>query len=108
MMESATLGNAEEPQHDETTQREDLLPESMHAVNPQLNAPKAPRNETLAQKSRREHQEYLRERNSNPAFVPNRGGFFLHDDRSSTVPTFNGRSHPRGRGRGFDPIVQQV
>jgi CASC3/Barentsz eIF4AIII binding len=73
------------------------------APGPQADAPKAPRNETLAQKSRREHQEYLKERDSNPAFVPNRGGFFLHDDRSSAVPTFSGRPYQRGRGRDIEP-----
>ena len=73
--------------------------------DPQINAPKAPRNETLAQRSRREHQEYLRERNTNPAFVPNRGGFFLHDDRSSAASAFSGRPFPRGRGRGFEPSM---
>lgn len=72
------------------------------SADPQLNAPKAPRNETPAQRSRREHQEYLRQRDSNPAFVPNRGGFFLHDDRQSSVPSFNGRPAFRGRGRGYD------
>lgn len=79
-----------------------LEAESARPTDPQTNAPKAPRNETPAQRSRREHQEYLRQRNSNPAFVPNRGGFFLHDDRSSNAASFNARPAPRGRGRGFD------
>jgi CASC3/Barentsz eIF4AIII binding len=107
-MKSSTLEDTEELQHDDTMQQEDPLPDSTHSVDPQISAPKAPRSETLAQKSRREHQEYLRERNSNPAFVPNRGGFFLHDDRSSTVPTFNTRTYPRGKGRDFDPTANPV
>ena len=79
--------------------------EATHAAKPPMDPPTAPRNETLAEKSRREHQEYIRQRNSNPAFVPNRGGFFLHDDRSSMSSGFNGRPFARGRGRGFEPGV---
>lgn len=74
-------------------------------AEPQSNVPKAPRKETLAERSRREHQEYIRQRDSNPAFVPNRGGFFLHDDRSSTTSTFSGRPFQRGRGRGSEPLL---
>lgn len=67
--------------------------------------PTAPRHETLAQRTRREHQEYIKQRNANPAFVPNRGGFFLHDDRSANS---NGPPRPfvRGRGRGYGPAMQ--
>lgn len=58
--------------------------------------------ETPAQRSRREHLEYIKQRNSNPAFVPNRGGFFLHDDRGTAQNSPYGRPFPRGRGRGFN------
>ena len=75
------------------------------AAEPEPNVPKAPRNETLAERSRREHQEYIKQRDSNPAFVPNRGGFFLHDDRSSTTSTFGARPFQRGRGRGVEPVL---
>ncbi|RMZ82208.1 hypothetical protein DV738_g1824, partial [Chaetothyriales sp. CBS 135597] len=61
-------------------------------------APSSVRNEMLARKSRRDHQEYIKERNSNPAFVPNRGGFFLHDDRSDPASR-SMRMAGRGRGR---------
>ena len=58
------------------------------------------RQETPAERNRREHQEYLKKRDENPAFVPNRGGFFLHDNRSA-APGMNGvRPFARGRGRG--------
>ena len=58
------------------------------------------RQETMAERSRREHQEYLKKRDENPAFVPNRGGFFLHDNRQAQ-PGMNGvRPFARGRGRG--------
>lgn len=68
-------------------------------------APKAPRRETIAQRARREHQEYLKQRDSNPAFVPNRGGFFLHDDRSPNFQTSFQKPFGRGRGRGHNGIV---
>lgn len=55
--------------------------------------------ESLAEKNRREHEAYLKERRENPAFVPTRGGFFLHDNRAN--PAMNGFRPPlRGRGRG--------
>jgi hypothetical protein len=92
--------SAEELHFDEASS-EAAQPE-VDTPEPQLNAPKGPRHETLAQRSRREHQEYIKERDANPAFVPNRGGFFLHDDRNSTAPSFNGRPSFRGRGRALD------
>lgn len=51
-------------------------------------------------KRRREHEEYKKKRDTDPAFVPNRGGFFMHDHRSA-VPGHNGfRPFVKGRGRG--------
>ena len=52
------------------------------------------------EKNRREHEEYKKRRDADPAFVPNRGVFFMHDHRSS-APGQNGfRPFGRGRGRG--------
>ena len=66
-------------------------------TQPQSNADSA--RESLAEKNRREHEAYLKERRENPAFVPTRGGFFLHDNRAN--PAMNGFRPPlRGRGRG--------
>lgn len=53
---------------------------------------------------RRDHDEYKRRRDEDPAFVPNRGEFFMHDHRHAG-PAANGfRPFPRpargGRGRG--------
>ncbi|KAF3893406.1 Btz domain-containing protein [Trichophyton interdigitale] len=45
--------------------------------------------ETLAERKRREQDEYFQKRND-PSFVPTRGGFFLHDNRSG-----NGNSSGR-------------
>ncbi|EFR02677.1 hypothetical protein MGYG_05674 [Nannizzia gypsea CBS 118893] len=48
--------------------------------------------ETFAERKRREHDEYIQKRNSDPSFVPTRGGFFLHDNRS-------GGGNGSGRGK---------
>ena len=53
---------------------------------------------------RNEHDEYRRKRDQDPAFVPNRGAFFMHDHRHAG-PSANGfrpfgRGGRGGRGRG--------
>ncbi|KYK58364.1 hypothetical protein DCS_05377 [Drechmeria coniospora] len=50
---------------------------------------------------RQEHEDYKRRRDEDPAFVPNRGAFFMHDHRHAG-PAANGfRPFGRGgRGRG--------
>ncbi|KAI1810458.1 hypothetical protein GGS20DRAFT_185948 [Poronia punctata] len=60
--------------------------------------------EAAPDKRRNEHEEYRRKRDEDPAFVPNRGNFFMHDHRHAG-PSANGfrpfgRS-ARGRGRAF-------
>ncbi|KAI5811614.1 CASC3/Barentsz eIF4AIII binding-domain-containing protein [Peziza echinospora] len=55
----------------------------------------APRHETPYERRRREHEEYKKKRDADPAFVPNRGAFFMHDSRHQG----NG-FRPFGRGRG--------
>ena len=56
--------------------------------------------ENPAERRRREHDEYRRRRDADPAFVPNRGGFFMHDHRSAG-PGQNGfRPFGRGGARG--------
>jgi hypothetical protein len=66
----------------------------------------------LPDRQRREHEEYKRRRDEDPAFVPNRGAFFMHDHRHAG-PSANGfrpfQRATRGRGRGgfgasFAPI----
>lgn len=60
----------------------------------------APATHTIGDRRRREHEEYKKKRDADPAFVPNRGGFFMHDHRSA-APGQNGfRPFGRGRGRG--------
>lgn len=56
--------------------------------------------DSIGERRRREHEEYKKKRDADPAFVPNRGGFFMHDHRSA-APGQNGfRPYGRGRGRG--------
>ncbi|KAF1845236.1 uncharacterized protein K460DRAFT_376695 [Cucurbitaria berberidis CBS 394.84] len=64
---------------------------------PAVSAPSS-RTETLGERRRREHEEYKKKRDSDPAFIPNRGAFFMHDHRHS--PAQNGFRPGAGRGRG--------
>ncbi|GAM43631.1 hypothetical protein TCE0_060r18595 [Talaromyces pinophilus] len=64
--------------------------------------PTESRRETFAERKRREHEEYIKARDENPAFVPTRGGFFLHDKRS----TDGHRSHVnKSKSRPYGLIV---
>jgi hypothetical protein len=54
--------------------------------------------EVVGDRRRREHEEYRRKRDEDPAFVPNRGAFFMHDHRHAG-PSANG-FRPFGRPRG--------
>lgn len=54
--------------------------------------------ETLGERRAREHEEYKQKREADPAFVPTRGGFFMHDQRSSNFGP--GMQIQMGRGRG--------
>ena len=61
--------------------------------------------DSIGERRRREHEEYKKKRDADPAFVPNRGGFFMHDHRSA-APGQNGfRPFGRGRGRGRGAMV---
>ena len=54
------------------------------------------RTQTFAERKRREHDDYKKKRDSDPAFIPNRGAFFMHDQRSA--PVQNGARQFAGRG----------
>ena len=55
---------------------------------------------SFGERRRREHEEYKKKRDADPAFVPNRGGFFMHDHRSAAAGQNGFRPFGRGRGRG--------
>lgn len=61
--------------------------------------------ESMAQRRTREHAEYKQKRDADPAFVPTRGGFFMHDHRSDAFGQgpFGPFGRGRGRGREFAP-----
>ncbi|KAI4186609.1 MAG: hypothetical protein L6R41_003366 [Letrouitia leprolyta] len=54
----------------------------------------------LIERRKHEHEEYRKRRDADPAFVPNRGGFFMHDHRSLAQGQNSFRTFGRGRGRG--------
>jgi hypothetical protein len=63
--------------------------------------PTEPKQNNLASKKRRENDKYVKEREQNPAFVPTRGSFFLHDKRS----TENGNRSSKSKSRPYGLIV---
>jgi hypothetical protein len=67
--------------------------------------PTEPKRETLAARKRREHEKYVKEREQNPAFVPTRGSFFLHDKRTSEAGPNNHRPFNKGKSRPVGLIV---
>ncbi|KAJ6782969.1 hypothetical protein PWT90_10611 [Aphanocladium album] len=70
-----------------------VIVSSASAMNPAANDANARR--------RNDHDDYKHRRDQDPAFVPNRGAFFMHDSRQAAGPpgsTF--RPFGRGRGRG--------
>lgn len=91
-------GLAEEVQYEDLREDADLAEPSPAIVdsNAQMDRPQ----ELPYERRRREHEEYRKKRDADPAFVPNRGAFFMHDHRHSG-PAANGfRPFARGRGRG--------
>ncbi|KAL1641050.1 hypothetical protein SLS58_006322 [Diplodia intermedia] len=62
--------------------------------------PAPAKQETLAERRRREHEEYKKKRDEDPAFIPNRGAFFMHDHRSQGAGSNGFKPYGRGRGRG--------
>ncbi len=80
--------------------REDLEIEEPSPVVVKSTAQMDQPQEPPYERRRREHEEYKKRRDADPAFVPNRGAFFMHDHRHSG-PAANGfRPFNRGRGRG--------
>lgn len=67
--------------------------------------PTEPRRETFAERKRREHEKYSKERDENPAFVPTRGSFFLHDKRSTDSMTSGYRLFNKSKSRPYGLIV---
>ncbi|THZ00102.1 hypothetical protein D6C95_04395 [Aureobasidium pullulans] len=61
----------------------------------------ARRGESVADRRRREHDDYKKKRDTDPTFIPNRGNFFMHDARTPDQRGFSSYGRGRGgRGRG--------
>ncbi|KAJ5116457.1 hypothetical protein N7456_000805 [Penicillium angulare] len=67
--------------------------------------PTEPKREALAARKRRDHDKYTKERDQNPAFVPTRGSFFLHDKRTTEMGSNNHRASNKGKSRPYGLIV---
>lgn len=65
--------------------------------------PTEPKREPLAARKRRDHEKFAKEREQNPAVVPTRGSFFLHDKRTNEIG--NGRTSNKGKSRPYGLIV---
>lgn len=61
--------------------------------------------EAQTTRKRRDHDKPAKERSQNPAFVPTRGDFFLHDKRSTETGSNNQRSSNKGKSRPYGLIV---
>jgi len=87
-------GSAEEVNYEDLRDDTDLVEPSPAIVdsNAQMDQPQ----ELPHERRRREHEEYRKKRDADPAFVPNRGAFFMHDHRHAG-PAANG-FRPFGRG----------
>jgi hypothetical protein len=91
-------GSAEEVQYDDLREDADIQEPSPIVVNSTAHMDRP--QELPHERRRREHEEYKKRRDADPAFVPNRGAFFMHDHRHAG-PAANGfRPFGRGRGRG--------
>ncbi|ESZ96485.1 hypothetical protein SBOR_3107 [Sclerotinia borealis F-4128] len=89
--EPAEAVQFEDFQEDQTT---DIPSPAIITSTAQMDRPQEPPHE----RRKREHEEYKKKRDADPAFVPNRGAFFMHDHRHAG-PAANG-FRPFGRGRG--------
>ncbi|KAL9603978.1 MAG: hypothetical protein Q9179_002006 [Wetmoreana sp. 5 TL-2023] len=94
---AGNMDEAEEINFDDLTKAShDQAAEPVTAAVPTV----IPSASNLADRRRQEHEEYRKRRDADPSFVPNRGGFFMHDHRLA-APGQNGfRPFGRGRGRG--------
>ncbi|CAL5866587.1 uncharacterized protein PFLUO_LOCUS796 [Penicillium psychrofluorescens] len=78
----------------------DQLKEEPQTVRTPSAPPNEPRRENFAARKRREHDKYVKERDQNPAFVPTRGSFFLHDKRTADAG-FRSMNKPKSRPVGL-------
>jgi hypothetical protein len=84
---SDQAGDVAEIQFDEMTREQQGSGNAGPVRTPSAPLPADSKRESFVERKRREHEEYIKAREANPAFVPTRGGFFLHDKRSTAAET---------------------
>ncbi len=94
---SDVTNGVDEVDFENMTETAEMPPPPQSVQHPAANGG---RQETLVERRRREHEEYRKKRDADPAFVPNRGGFFMHDHRSAASAQNGLRIMGKGRGRG--------
>lgn len=68
--------------------------------------PAEQKRENFTERKRREHEKYVKEWDENPALVPTRGSFFLHDKRSTESGTGgHNKSSNKSKSRPYGLIV---
>ncbi|GES65549.1 hypothetical protein ATEIFO6365_0010047200 [Aspergillus terreus] len=67
--------------------------------------PTEPRRDTVADRKRREPEKGPKDRDEDPAVVPTRGSFFLHDKRSTESASNGHKSSSRTKSRPYGLIV---
>lgn len=85
MLNGMKIGDAseqlEEIHFDEMKDQKDKRDSTPYATTSRR--PKPDEQEPLQERKQRDQEHYNRKKDKDPAFVPNRGGFFLHDNRVS-------------------------
>lgn len=67
--------------------------------------PPESKQESLTERKRRDLEKYTKGKDENPAFVPTRGSFFLHDKRSTDPATNGYKPFAKSKSRPYGLIV---
>lgn len=98
MLNGLKISGGEEIRSGETEEGREVQPGRTPSA-----PPTDPKREPVASRKRREQEKSAREREQNPALVPTRGSFFLHDKRTNEAG--NGRTNNKGKSRPYGLIV---
>ncbi|GME62658.1 hypothetical protein GTA08_BOTSDO03115 [Neofusicoccum parvum] len=100
MMNGLKISHDQQAVDFDTLSAEPVAPDAPAQHAPDAAQPAPAKQESLAERRRREHEEYKKKRDEDPAFIPNRGAFFMHDHRSHGAGSNGFKPYGRGRGRG--------
>jgi len=100
MLNGFNAGDATQPVVDfeDTLAQEESKPNDTSTESSQATTGRRP--DTVADRRKKEHDEYKKKRDTDPTFIPNRGNFFMHDPRTPDQRGFSSYGRGRGRGRG--------